>query len=59
VLATTVWVAVFGLLTHFAFEHLHQISHFYSAYRYWIWAMAAITFIVMIYAVLKHRHTQR
>lgn len=59
VLATTVWVAVFGLLTHFAFEHLHQISAFYSTHRYWIWVAAASAFVLMIYAVLKHKHTQR
>ncbi|MDK2704055.1 DedA family protein [Vibrio vulnificus] len=58
-LATSIWVAVFGLLTHFAFEHLHQITHFYSAHHFVIWGISALLFCSMIYAVIKHRRRSK
>ncbi|RZP80920.1 DedA family protein [Vibrio vulnificus] len=58
-LATSIWIAVFGLLTHFAFEHLHQITHFYSAHHFVIWGISALLFCSMIYAVIKHRRRSK
>ncbi|MCF8779474.1 DedA family protein [Vibrio sp. IRLE0018] len=54
-LATSIWVAVFGLLTHFAFEHLHQIATVYDQHRCLIWSFGALIFAAMLYAVMKHK----
>lgn len=54
-LATTIWVAVFSLLTNFAFEHLSVLSQFYSDHRYVVWSSAALLFSLMIFALLKRK----
>jgi membrane protein DedA with SNARE-associated domain len=54
-LATTIWVAVFSLLTNFAFEHLSVLSQFYTEHRYLIWSSAALLFSLMIIALLKRK----
>lgn len=54
-LATTIWVAVFSLLTNFAFEHLSVLSQFYTAHRYVVWSSAALLFSLMIFALLKRK----
>ncbi len=54
-LATTIWVAVFSLLTNFAFEHLSVLSQFYTDYRYVVWSSAALLFSLMIFALLKRK----
>lgn len=54
-LATTIWVAVFSLLTNFAFEHLSVLSQFYTEHRYIVWSSAALLFSLMIFALLKRK----
>lgn len=54
-LATTIWVAVFSLLTSFAFEHLSVLSQFYTDHRYVVWSSAALLFSLMIFALLKRK----
>ncbi|EKM25403.1 hypothetical protein VCHENC03_0306 [Vibrio sp. HENC-03] len=54
-LATTIWVAVFSLLTNFAFEHLSVLSQFYTDHRYVVWYSAALLFSLMIFALLKRK----
>nr|WP_226971345.1 DedA family protein [Vibrio navarrensis] len=54
-LATTIWVTVFGLITHYAFEHLTQISQFYAGHRLIVWFATAVLFAFMLYALLKKR----
>ncbi|ASI97233.1 DedA family protein [Vibrio rotiferianus] len=54
-LATTIWVAVFSLLTNFAFEHLNVLSQFYTEHRYVVWSSAALLFSLMIFALLKRK----
>lgn len=54
-LATTIWVAVFSLLTNFAFEHLSILSQFYTDHRYVVWSSAALLFSLMIFALLKRK----
>lgn len=54
-LATTIWVAVFSLLTNFAFEHLSVLSQFYTDHRYMVWSSAALLFSLMIFALLKRK----
>ncbi|WP_043882823.1 DedA family protein [Vibrio campbellii] len=54
-LATTIWVAVFSLLTNFAFEHLSVLSQFYTDHRYVVWSSAALLFSLMIFALLKRK----
>ncbi len=54
-LATTIWVAVFSLLTNFAFEHLSVLSQFYTDHRYVVWSSAALLFSLMIFAILKRK----
>lgn len=54
-LAATIWVLVFSLLTHFAFEHLSALSHLYSHYKYAIWASAAVMFALMLLGLLKRK----
>lgn len=54
-LATTIWVAVFSLLTNFAFEHLSVLSQFYTEHRYVVWSSAALLFSLMIFALLKQK----
>ncbi len=54
-LATTIWVAVFSLLTNFAFEHLSVLSQFYTDHRYVVWTSAALLFSLMIFALLKRK----
>lgn len=56
-LATTIWVAVFSLLTNFAFEHLSVLSQFYTDHRYVVWSSAALLFSLMIFALLKRKKT--
>jgi len=58
-LASTVWVAVFSLLTHFAFEHLSEISTLYTHYRFIVWALAALLFGALIMWILKRRKAKR
>lgn len=57
-LATTIWVTVFGLITHFAFEHLTQIATFYDQHRYVVWFVSALLFVAMIYAIIKYKRTK-
>ena len=54
-LATTIWVAVFSLLTNFTFEHLSVLSQFYTEHRYVVWSSAALLFSLMIFALLKRK----
>ncbi|MET2854783.1 DedA family protein [Vibrio owensii] len=54
-LAATIWVAVFSLLTNFAFEHLSVLSQFYTDHRYVVWSSAALLFSLMIFALLKRK----
>lgn len=54
-LATTIWVAVFSLLTNFAFEHLSVLSQFYTDHRYVVWSSAALLFSLMVFALLKRK----
>jgi len=54
-LATTIWVAVFSLLTNFTFEHLSVLSQFYTDHRYVVWSSAALLFSLMIFALLKRK----
>ncbi|GAA5648272.1 hypothetical protein VPR01S_23_00100 [Vibrio proteolyticus NBRC 13287] len=58
-LASTVWVAVFSLLTHFAFEHLSELSTLYTHYRFIVWALAALLFGALIMWILKRRKAKR
>ena len=52
-IATTTWVCVFSLLTHFAVEHLNVFSQFYNSHRYIVWACTALLFIALIFLLLK------
>ena len=54
-LATTIWVAVFSLLTNFTFEHLSILSQFYTDHRYMVWSSAALLFSLMIFVLLKRK----
>ena len=54
-IATTIWVAVFSLLTNFTFEHLSVLSQFYTDHRYVVWSSAALLFSLMIFALLKRK----
>ncbi len=56
-IATTIWVCVFSLLTHFAFEHLNLFSQFYNHHRYTVWTCAALLFALLILFLLKHKQT--
>lgn len=58
-LATTIWVAVFSLLSNFAFAHLHQISTFYTSHQVGIWCVAAIVFVALIFLILRRRHSNK
>lgn len=59
-LATTIWVLVFSLLTNFAFEHLHQLSTFYTHHQLGIWSIAATLFTVFLFAfVWKRKSTSK
>ena len=54
-LATTIWVAVFSLLSNVAFAHLHQISTFYTAHQIGVWSAAALVFIGLIALIVRRR----
>jgi membrane protein DedA with SNARE-associated domain len=54
-LAATIWVMVFSLLAHFAFEHLSSLSHLYTQYKYFIWVIAAALFSWMLLAISKRK----
>ena len=54
-IATSIWVAVFSLLTHFAFDHLQQIEQLYRAHRLSVWLVTASLFILCIIALLKKK----
>ncbi|MFW8652655.1 DedA family protein [Vibrio diabolicus] len=54
-LAATVWVLVFSLLTHFAFEHLSVLSNLYTEYKYLVWAFAAVLFTWMVLGIVKRK----
>jgi len=54
-LASTIWVAVFSLLSNFAFAHLPQLSTFYTEYRLGVWLIAASLFIGLILVMLRRR----
>ncbi|MCW8347522.1 DedA family protein [Vibrio sp. ZSDZ65] len=54
-IATSIWVAVFSLLTHFAFDHLQQIEQLYRAHRLSVWLVTASLFILFIIALLKKK----
>ncbi len=54
-LASTIWVLVFSLLAHFAFEHLSSLSHLYTQYKYFIWVIAATLFVWMILGIIKRK----
>ena len=54
-LATTIWVAVFSLLSNFAFAHLHQISTFYTTYQVGVWCVAAILFVTLVLLIIRRR----
>ncbi|WP_418114798.1 DedA family protein [Vibrio scophthalmi] len=54
-LATTIWVAVFSLLSNVAFAHLHQISTFYTAHQLGVWCAAALVFIGLVALIVRRR----
>lgn len=54
-IATSVWVVVFSLLTHFAFDHLQQIEQLYRAHRLSVWLVTASLFFLFIIALLKRK----
>ncbi len=54
-LAATVWVLVFSLSTHFAFEHLSVLSNLYTEYKYLVWAFAAVLFTWMVLGIVKRK----
>ncbi|MGP8306373.1 DedA family protein [Vibrio sp. YIC-376] len=54
-LAATIWVLVFSLLAHFAFEHLSSLSHLYTQYKYYIWVIAAALFVWMVLGIIKRK----
>lgn len=57
-LAATVWVMVFSLLAHFAFEHLSSLSHLYTQYKYYIWVIAAALFVWMVLGIIKRKKSK-
>ncbi|MGF1909355.1 DedA family protein [Vibrio kasasachensis] len=54
-LATTIWVAVFSLLSNVAFSHLHHLSTFYTTHQFGVWLTAAILFVGLILLILRRR----
>lgn len=54
-LATTIWVAVFSLLSNVAFAHLHHLSTFYTTHQFGVWSTAAILFVGLILLILRRR----
>ncbi|MCF4176623.1 DedA family protein [Vibrio sp. McD22-P3] len=54
-LATTIWVAVFGLLTHFAFDHLQLFQQFYHQHRAIVWLVSAGLFVALIVALMTRK----
>ncbi|MCG9555703.1 DedA family protein [Vibrio sp. Isolate31] len=53
--ATSIWVAVYGMLTYLFVEYLHRIEQFYRGHRLVIWVIAAILFLLLVVALLKRR----
>ena len=58
-LASTIWVTVFCLLTHFAFDHLKAINHFYAEHRLLVWSSGALVFFMLVFTLVKRRKTKR
>ncbi len=58
-LASTIWVLVFGLLAHFAFENISSLGHLYRQYKYVVWIIAAILFVWMVLAIIKRKKTSQ
>ncbi|MGF1778222.1 DedA family protein [Vibrio nomapromontoriensis] len=54
-IATSIWVAVFSLLTHFAFDHLQQIEQLYRSHRLSVWLVTASLFFLFIIGLLKRK----
>ncbi|MFC5078495.1 Inner membrane protein YghB [Vibrio thalassae] len=54
-LATTIWVAVFGVLTHFAFDHLQLFQQFYHHHKTVVWSISAVLFVALIVALLRRK----
>ncbi len=57
-LAATIWVLVFSLLTHFAFENINLLGPLYRQYQYVVWTIAAALFIWMVLALIKRKKTK-
>ncbi|MDF2155035.1 DedA family protein [Vibrio sp. CAU 1672] len=58
-LATTIWVGVFGLLTHYAFRYLSQLSTLYTEHRYLVWVAAACAFALLVAGLIKRKRKRR
>ncbi len=58
-LASTIWVLVFGLLAHFAFENIGSFGYLYRQYKYFVWIIAAILFVWMVLAIIKRKKTSQ
>lgn len=54
-LASTIWVAVFSLLTNFAFAHLHQLATFYTNNQLLVWLVVGTLLLSVITFVLRRR----
>lgn len=57
-LATTIWVAVFSLLSNYAFAHLHQLSTFYTEHQMGVWLIAASLFLGLLLLMLRRRRNR-
>ena len=57
-LATTIWVAVFSLLSNYAFAHLHQLSTFYTEHQMGVWLVAASLFLGLLLLMLGRRRSR-
>ncbi|GAB2644693.1 DedA family protein [Vibrio panuliri] len=56
--ASTIWVAVFSLLTNFAFAHLHQLATFYTNNQILVWMIVAVLLTLLI-GILLHRRKRK
>ena len=57
-LATTIWVAVFSLLSNYAFAHLHQLSTFYTEHQMGVWLVTASLFLGLLLLMLRRRRNR-
>ncbi len=57
-LAATIWVAVFSLLAHFAFENISSLSHLYTQYKYFVWVITAALFVWMVLWIIKRKKSK-